>query len=377
MRAVKKAAIFVVSCGLLLVGMCWALDRSMWDKVRRTEAALGSQAVAQAAGRDLAQLCLKRRERPEWFDDDAIGPPLWLLPSLRELEPTWVQVSPDEIKVEFGGGFYHYGYLLQCDPTAPAQESTTWILWLYSETAESRELGRFTLTPADALSDEQFVDRVMVELDRRVTEAFDARGGRVHYESASLERCQVAVVLGEIARLRTAIRSTAQRDPQAWREALLVYVMDHTTDPQSAAARLRAWAESHGDFSAWLMAAYAFERVGEHEAAEEAVRQACRFPADDPRWVRLHARARGYALCQRLNDTARYETGAELCEHLLAYRGAGDHLADELRALRDACRAGRPAGALSASQRDDEWFPDDFGPFAGIDVAALRGEELR
>ena len=364
MRALKVALIVLASLGLLLVGFCWALPRVLFYEIYRKEAQATSNAVALAAGRDMAQLCQTCREHPEWFSEEPVFSPAWTPQSVLKFNPTWVDVTPEGARVEFGGGFHHFGYSVElASPLTENNRAATWTLNFYSEDSQTRELGRFTLTPDDSLTEERFVDRTMAELDRRIVAGSDG---------ASVQRCKFAIKHKQIPRLQRAIRDTARQNSDAWRDVLLAYVIDFPTDPGGATARLRQWADLKGDFSAWLMAAYAFDKVGELDAAEEAVQQACKFPANDPPWASMHARARGYSMCRRLYLSGRYDACLALCENLLAYSGCGDYMASSIRAIRDACRSARTASPPPTHSAVETDTPHDFDPFAGIDISLLR-----
>lgn len=367
MHTLKTALIVLALLGLLFLGFCWVLPRALLYEIRRKEGQLTSDAIALAAGRDMAQLCQTCREHPEWFSDEPTLAPAWMPQSVLKLSPMWVEVTAEGARVEFGGGFHHLGYSMELE-SSPSEDNraATWILDFYSEGSQTRELGRFTLTPDDCLTEEQFVDRTWAELEARIAAG---SGG------ASVHRCNFAIKHKRIPRLRRAIRGTARQNPDAWRDVLLAYVIDFPTDPEGAATRLRQWADSKGDFSAWLLVAYACDKVGELDAAEEAVQRACEFPANDPLWASMNARARGYSMCRRLYLTGKYESCVELCENLLAYSGCGDCMVRSIRVIRDACQSARTASAPTTSTRIETDTSHDFDPFAGIDISLLRSPD--
>lgn len=376
MRARKIALLVLALIGFLVVGFFWVLPRALFYDIYRKEAELASSAVAQAAGRDIAQLCQTCRKHPGWFSEEPAYAPAWTPPTVLKLDPTWVEVSPEGARVEFGGGFHHFGYWMSLASAATEESDTdTWVLSLYSEDRQNRELARFTLTPDDGLTEEQFVARTMTELDRRIAAGHDAHVAGSDDAFASVQRCKFAIKHQQIPRLQQAIRDSARQNPDAWRDVLFAYVIDLPADPEGAAARLRQWANSKGDFSAWLMAAYAFDKVGELDAAEEAVQQACKFPANDPPWASMHARARGYAMCRRLYLSGRCESCLALCENLLAYRGCRDYMADAIRAIRDACHSTRTTSAPATTSVIENGIPYDYDPFAGIDIRLLRATD--
>lgn len=288
------------------------------------------------------------------------------------MNPTWVNIAPDGASVEFGGGFHHFGYLLEpADSPTGSNPNTTWILSFYSETSQTRELGRFSLTPDNVLMKEQFVEQTMLELDRRIAAG---NGCRITSDDdASIQRCKFAIKHNQVGRLQDAIRETARRNDVAWRDVLLVFVIDFPADSTGATERLRQWAASKADFSAWLMAAYAFNIVGELDAAEAAVLQACKFPADDPPWAGWNVRARGYSMCRQLYAAGKTKTCATLCDSVLAYQGSGDYMANSYLALRNACRIAQSQPTAIHVPVVETGTVSDFAPLGNIDISSLRG----
>lgn len=71
------------------------------------EAAVTDPAVCEAAAKPLARLC---QSDPFFFHDEPVFAPAWLPPAICKLRPSWAKIKPEGATVEFGGGFYHYGY---------------------------------------------------------------------------------------------------------------------------------------------------------------------------------------------------------------------------------------------------------------------------
>lgn len=115
---------------------------------------LAAPAIAKEVCRDLARLGMTYRAHPEWFAATSRSVPFptpWTPASVRQFEPRYIDIRADLVIVEFGGGFFHFGYGLSPAEPADANGAITWILSLDEEGSPSRELCRVTLTPADAL----------------------------------------------------------------------------------------------------------------------------------------------------------------------------------------------------------------------------------
>jgi hypothetical protein len=373
MRTWKIAVICLATLASLAIGSCWILSYVLFREVRQREAEVTESRVAQTALRDLAVLCQTCREHPDWFSHEPSFAPAWMPASVLNLKPTWVGVTPDDARVEFGGGFHHFGYSVAPAPSPTGSDaSTTWVLTFYSDSSPERELGRLALVSSDVLTEGQFVDRAMAEFDRRIAANDDSRIVGDNDVYASVQRCKFAIKHRQIPRLRHAIRETAQHNADAWRDVLLAFVIDFPADSGGAAERLRQWADAKSDFSAWLMAAYAFDKVGALDAAEDAVLRACKTPADDPPWTSRGARTRGYSMCRRLYVAGRFKTCVVLCDTLLAYQAAQNYGAGSLAALRDACHSAQARSTSQPLPAAETGTNPDFDPFAGIDINALQ-----
>jgi hypothetical protein len=365
--SVTLIVVMAVILFFALGGFRWVIYHTLFATIGRLEDKLQAAPQARTAGRELAILCQTCAAHPDWFADEPPLAPAWTPASVLSLHPTWVHVQPDLARVEFGGGFHHFGYALERDPEAAATPTqTTWVLNFYSEDNGSRVVDRCTLASTDVLTESQFVQRTLDELDRRIAAGNDER---------VVERCKFAVKHHEIERLKRDIHASALRDPHDWRDVLLAYMVDRPADPAGATERLNKWALSFNDFSAWLLAAYAFDAGNDRVAAEKAVKTACSFPANDPAWLGSNARYRGLAMCRRLYNAGRYATCVTLCESLLKYSDSRAYLGAEITAVRDACRNIQPATAAPPLPETDKGYL--FDPFDEIDLTALQKTPLK
>lgn len=354
-------------------GTLWLYPPGIFGEIRAIrlkEAELSSSAVAPLVAKELAILCETSRIHPDWFVDEPPLAPAWTPQIVLKYQPTWVEVSPDGARVEFGGGFYHFGYSLEPAPQDDPTAGAVWILSLYREESPSQEIARVTILPTDVLTRAEFIQRTFTEFERRIGVRAGTGIANDGENSPSVQRVRFALKHAQIDEVRAAIRETANSNPAAWHEVLLTFLLDRRVDPENADRRLQQWASTRGGFSAWLLAAYAYDKAGDLDAAVRAVERACETPADDPEWLAYHARARGHPMCRRLYILGRFSIAEKLCDHLLRYKASGDHMADSLTAIRDACRA---AAASSSPARIESFETGDslVDPFTGIDVNAL------
>ena len=98
--------IVVIVLGLIFAApSCFVL--SIIRQIAGAEAAVTDPAAYSAAATSLARLC---QSDPFLFCDEPPLAPAWTPPEILKLHPTWVEISPDEARIEFGGGFHHFGY---------------------------------------------------------------------------------------------------------------------------------------------------------------------------------------------------------------------------------------------------------------------------
>jgi hypothetical protein len=345
--------VFVLGA-VLLTPVCFVL-LIMWQ-TNQSEAAVTDLVVCEAAAKPLARLC---QSDPFLFRDEPVFAPAWTPPEVLKLHPTWVEIQPTGARVEFGGGFHHFGYALSRDTAADTPTRNGWKLEFYSEDASNRLLKAFTLDKSDHLEIREFIDQAMAEFRRRSL----AGGG----EQAVQERLALLLKFDEVEQARKSIHEFAAASALDWPDQLLALVIDDKVDP-IASKRLDAWAGDKGDSSAWLLAAYVYGLAGDDEALERSVKSALTKPLDEPEWLSYNARYRGAVVCLQLFKSHRYATCAALCDTLLAGR-PDSYLAVELNALRDTARRANPTNPPPPAPTIAEG--ELFDPFKGIDLRRL------
>jgi hypothetical protein len=72
-----------------------------------------------------------------------------LVPHLHGLGDCWGSISSNWANMEFGGGFWHFGYKLTLDEANSNRETNFWILTMYAEGESDRTLLKFSLSVSD------------------------------------------------------------------------------------------------------------------------------------------------------------------------------------------------------------------------------------
>ena len=354
---ITLGCVVVLLIAVVIGGFYWVIG-NMQRQIAAQETLITTPANYIAAGKDLALLC---QSDPKWFTDDEPLRPAWAPASVLKLGCTWVNVTPQQASVEFGGGFHHFGYRLTRDATRSTPANNVWVLDFYSEDVANKTLSTFSLPADRKLSKAAVIQNAMAEYRSRIGTDPNCTNVR--------DRLEWLLDLDEPALAVASIREFAAKDPRDWLDVMLAYVMDADRDP-NAAARLEQWASGMNDYTAWIFAAEAYSRTNANDAAERCVKRAVASGPDDPSWVQTHARHRGAPMCRILYANGRYATCEQLCDALLKYKDAGQDLAGPLTAIRDAARAAR-AGQPPPNPATLQ-IPDEFDPFEKIDLNALK-----
>ncbi|MFO1515184.1 MAG: hypothetical protein U1F83_20155 [Verrucomicrobiota bacterium] len=70
-----------------------------------------------------------------------------------EFGQCWGTFDANQVRVEFGGGFWHFGYELTRDVPNSNEETNRWLLSSYAEGQTNKELWRFSTPVRQANSD--------------------------------------------------------------------------------------------------------------------------------------------------------------------------------------------------------------------------------
>lgn len=91
---------------------------------------MSDPSVYRSAALALAHACNRAVDELTYWRGDAAP---WLPPEVLKLSPNYVAIRKSGARVEFGGGFLHFGYLLFREPygTGPGDD---WSLFIYQET---------------------------------------------------------------------------------------------------------------------------------------------------------------------------------------------------------------------------------------------------
>jgi hypothetical protein len=356
---VKTIIIIIAAPFLLLVIGAVLLKIVVETQIASAESGITAQSAYAPAAKSLARLC---QSDPFFFRDEPTMAPAWTPPEVLDLHPTSVEITSDGARVEFGGGFHHFGYELKRNAASDTDAQNSWNLEFYSEDSPNKALEQFTLDKSDHVEQAAFVRQALVEFERRA-------GLVGNSERSANERLTFLLKFDEVDLVRKSIHDCGAASPNDWADQLLAFVIDAKTDP-AASGRLDAWAQAKGDCAAWLLAAYAHDIAGDDDAADRCTKLALTKPVDDPTWLANNARYRGATICLQLLGTRHYATCAALCDALLSYEDAGDYLAPQITAIRNLARSAVPSDPPPAPPAFEDGTT--FEPFKGIDLSRLQ-----
>lgn len=157
----KRFFVAAIVVGAGAIAFFYVLPRVMFHDIFEREKELTQGAVVLEAGRELAILCQTCRLHSEWFVNKSFVVPAWTPAVILRLDPRWIEITPDNATVEFGGGFHHCGYFVERGSTSKASDSgVTWVVYFNSEGSALRELCRFELSAAAVLTEDEYAKRL-------------------------------------------------------------------------------------------------------------------------------------------------------------------------------------------------------------------------
>jgi hypothetical protein len=282
---------------------------------------------------------------------------------LPALGASWASFFTNYAHVEFGGGFYHYGYRVQREE-ASDPETNLWRLYLFREGTDQKLLHRFALAAATRLSGAAFVSNSIAEYDRRLAKS--PEDIRLHQAKISL-LAQYSPEAVPVACL-DAVKAL----PRHWWPRLTLALVDTGRgEPSEASHELVKFVESRPGYSRYLYLSYFYQLNGKPKAAAQAIEKAISFPILDLEEDETNSECRGYAAGVYLYQNQEYSTVIKLCDALFPIRENGGYAKAALQSLRSAAES-------AAAGSNVEFAPSEailrFDPYEKIDIKVLLGK---
>lgn len=280
---------------------------------------------------------------------------------LPSLGSPWASFETNFAHVEYGGGFYHYGYRIQLNGDQSSSSTNVWELYLRREGQPEKLLHRFALASGDRVSLAQFTTSSIAEYDQRLAKS--PRDIDLHKAKTSL------LVQYKPEAVRAACIDAVKAMPDHWWPRLTLALVETGNGKYAEASRdLVKFTETKPSYSRYIYLAYFYQLTGKPRDAAQAIDKAIAFPIVDLGDDQNNTECRGYAAGVYAFRSGEFETVIKLCDALLAVKENGNYakaaLQDLKAAAESATRASRPDFAPSEAIIG-------FNPYERIDVQKL------
>jgi tetratricopeptide (TPR) repeat protein len=280
---------------------------------------------------------------------------------LPSLGSPWASFETNFAHVEFGGGFYHYGYRIQMDEAQSSSQTNVWELFLCREGQPEKLLHRFALASGDRVSLAQFTSSSISEYNQRL-----AKSPR----DLDLHKAKISLLLQyKPQAVRAACIDAVEAMSDHWWPRLTLALVDTGKgNYDEAASELIKFTENKPSYSRYIYLAYFYQLNGRSRDAAQAIRKAISFPIIDLDDDQSNTECRGYSAGVYAFRSGEYETVIKLCKALLPVKENGNYakgaLQDLEAAAESATKGSRPDFTPSEAVKD-------FDPYERIDVHKL------
>jgi tetratricopeptide (TPR) repeat protein len=238
-------------------------------QIKITEGKLQKPEVYQPVAQRLATYCQS---------DQSLFPKIlsyaWLPSEASSLGKPWCEVATNYASVEYGGGFYHFGYNLQRNQAGSDSATNTWDLFLAREGSPDKILTSLRLATTQCFTSGDLAKLVGASFDQSIKEG---NGG---YQSKVMLQFRYGQTTQAVATCVDWIKAK----PDSWRPHFTyAHVRCRMGETEPAAAQFSEWVEANKNFGNYIYLALFNYREGRTNQAIEAVRMALSQPlAESP-----------------------------------------------------------------------------------------------
>jgi hypothetical protein len=359
---------FLLLVLIVVLGIAGFIGYFVWEVhhgISQLNAVPLSPANYQPAAIALIQLC----QTDPGIYEEAVADmgdfnPVWAPSSVTKLDPEGVDIAADHATVTWGGGFYHCGWELVRGARTAEGSGFSWTLSFFSEDSPNQVLQTITVSSNQRLTEDQFVNQVLSELDRRlVAQADDGlfTSEATWYPAAA--RCIFLMKKNRVDMLPAPVRKAAATYPHDWRDVLLCYLLDRAANDPSADQKLRQWADQTNCPAAWMYASYAFYQGGNFKAGDEAIKNAVASKSPDPAWLDKDVPLYELGMTVRLYQSGNFTGCVSLCDGILTSHHSYFSTASSVHNVRDWAAATAASRPLKLPDFDEFTSLDPFGGF--------------
>jgi hypothetical protein len=319
---------------------------SSWLEV--TETRLKTPAVYGPVADRLILYC---QSDPNLFPE-SLGP-AWFPKEVQNIGSDWGVVRPDKALVEFGGGFYHFGYELSLKVPAPSalifgtnsppvSGTNVWQLSILREGSEGLLLATRRVPASSRLSTDQLLGIVLDGYDRLLTSkpADDRiREGKILF----------LLRFGKAGNAKQVCKEWIDLQPE-YRLPRFIYahIRSRSGELDAASSDFSGWVSNHKNFYNYIYLFLFDMREGRNDAALAAIREALNqsFAGDEPEGEGANKFYLGYNGAVYAFVKGDYQLCLAVCDKILADPRQGE---DSLR--RDILKVKAAAHLVLGSQQ--------------------------
>jgi hypothetical protein len=259
----------------------------------------------------------------------------WLPATVRTMGAPHGRVRPDGAYVEFGGGFYHFGYALRRAEegalSLTGSSTNVWQLFFLSEGSSDKLLYTVRLPATNRLETTALLRQVGEGYDALIAASSDdERVGLYQGKIQMFLRCD------RVMEARAVCRDMLRQMPDEWWAVLVVALVNVSEKREEPGLTMHKWVLQNPNFFSYLDLAYYYQLQGQPKEAAAAMIKATEYDANVGWGHGGNAEHRGYAAAMDAFRAGEYAATIKLCDHLLPITINGDYAKAGLRDLKTA-----------------------------------------
>ena len=237
--------------------------------IKRMETALREPNIYQPVAQRLASYCQSdQRLFPEYLSY------AWLPTELAQIGHGRCTIATNYARVEMGGGFHHFGYRLDIDPTASTSATNIWQLFLYREGSRDDHLMTLALSKGARIEADELAKLILGNIDRELKD-----GNMDGYKSKVL----VQLRFGRISDAAKTGQEWIRQQPDSWLARFTyAHLRCRLDDCDRASAEFANWVTEHQNFAHCVYLTLFHFREARTNDAVQAVRVALKQPFVEP-----------------------------------------------------------------------------------------------
>jgi tetratricopeptide (TPR) repeat protein len=280
----------------------------------------------------------------------------WLPKEVSHFGKPWCQVSSNSADVEFGGGFYHFGYSLQFDAADSVPATNAWNLFLVREEQPDKFLITLKFPSAEHAS--------AADLENLLCGSFDEMIQN-NQPDGYIGKVKTQLRFGQTAKAAGTCEAWVKARPDSWcSQFTYAHVRCRLGETETAAVQFKDWVKAHQTFGNDIYLALFNYREGRTNQAVEAVRMALSQPLVESPNEGANVFYLAYNGAMIAYDAGDLDLSISLCDKMLPFNNY-DANAFKRNALRIKAAAmfmkGRQSAALDLmKQAESDNEPDPF-----------------